>query len=864
MARCLGFLLLLLVLLPPSLHLSPSPSSSSPSSSSPSSSSSGSSDPRFACRKREEAVRLVSRGEVLQGIQLLQSLSSCEHPPLISIQLAQVLRASGREAEANAHLERLLSCPRFQALGFVQVCWREMRMIHAEHARSRVALDTLLEDAPVRTWKRAEEVSAAIHRILGKDEQDPDHRQQSWHLKQALRLNPLWRSDLPSSLCDAHEILAGGSDLYLAYLEPYRCLASQGRVLRAVRVLHAAVAEKPDWAWALNELGAKFGFWQERGRAAVPLRLLEAAVALEPQEGIYVTNLALAHQHAGQLLQALQLSRSAARLLPSHPQVWMQLGRAAEDAEEMEIAVKAYRRASLLDPREEDAFCSWMSLKTSLCSWSGLEQEMEMLQQRMQSRVLTRRTWGGACDQPFRLFPYPVGEQLLLHLARHVVEKERSAIPPDQFLTSSLPQLGSNKRLRVAYMSSDFGSHTVGMLVRGLLDRHDLNRMQLFAANLKTPGDLHEARANKEKWRETMRERFELWVDLELMDDSSAALALQRLKIHVLVDLNGHSKGSRSGILLRRPAPVIVNFLGQVGGGAAGRLSCFPSDKIATPPELTTSFTEKLLFVSPSYLVNDHKRLFPRPFPRVADEDGMLRCGNKTCLTGGGGERKMVLANFGQMYKIDPSLFLLWCDILREDADTILWLLEFPPVASKRIRRRFLSTCRLPPSRLVFSAMLPLHLHVPIKSLADLALDTLLFNGHSTGLDTLWAGVPIVTVPGDRMHRRAGASMAHAAGATVWLARNERDYLELARRCLRQMRRGGPAAAAARSFRISVSSSRLFDMPGWTRRYEASLRMLWEMRRGKGNRAFNVIADVLYSLSDLPSFPIHDANAPSS
>ena len=127
----------------------------------------------------------------------------------------------------------------------------------------------------------------------------------------------------------------------------------------------------------------------------------------------------------------------------------------------MEIAVKAYRRASLLDPVEEDAFCSWISLKTSLCSWSGLEQEMEMLQQRMHLRVLKRRTWGGACDQPFRLFPYPVGEQLLLDLARHIVEKERSTISSDQFLTSSLPQLGSNKRLRVAYMSSDFGSHTV-------------------------------------------------------------------------------------------------------------------------------------------------------------------------------------------------------------------------------------------------------------------------------------------------------------------------------------------------------------------------------------------------------------------
>ena len=219
------------------------------------------------------------------------------------------------------HLERLLSCPRSQALEFMQVCWREMRVIHAEHARLHVALDPLLEDAPVRTWKGAEEVLAAIDRILGQAEQEPDHRQQSSHLQEALRLNPLWGSDLPSSLCDAHEILAGGSDLYLAYLEPYRCLASQGRMLEAVRVLHAAVEEKPDWAWALNELGAKFGFWQERGQAAVPLRLLEAAVALEPKEGIYVTNLALAHQHAGQLLQALQLSRSAARLLPSHPQV---------------------------------------------------------------------------------------------------------------------------------------------------------------------------------------------------------------------------------------------------------------------------------------------------------------------------------------------------------------------------------------------------------------------------------------------------------------------------------------------------------------------------------------------------------------
>jgi len=161
---------------------------------------------------------------------------------------------------------------------------------------------------------------------------------------------------------------------------------------------------------------------------------------------------------------------------------------------------------------------------------------------------------------------------------------------------------------------------------------------------------------------------------------------------------------------------------------------------------------EGIAMMPNSYFVNDYRHLYPRPLAAARDEDGQVGCAAADrCFTGADGtpHHGAVLANFGQMYKIQPELFVKWCGALRASENASLWLLRFPVQAAAMVAANFAK--RLPSHQLVLSDLLPMDKHLSIKGLATLALDTLNFNGHTTATDTLWAGVPMVSLPGDRM-----------------------------------------------------------------------------------------------------------------
>lgn len=329
------------------------------------------------------------------------------------------------------------------------------------------------------------------------------------------------------------------------------------------------------------------------------------------------------------------------------------------------------------------------------------------------------------------------------------------------------------------------------------------------------------------------------WVSLADLPDEAAASAIVSREPHVLIDLNGLSKGNRPGILLRRPAPLILSFLGYpaTSGGTAQMVV---GDGVAAPPELSSLFTERLLLLPGSYFLSDHPALYPRP-QGTADESEALRCrGGEERTPAGGrcvalpGQGEVVLANFGQMYKIQPDLLDAWCRALATNEKGVLWLLRFPESAVAGIEREFSARCSskgVNASRLVLSTLLPAEEHIVAKGLADFALDTLPFNGHTTGADTLWAGVPLISLPGDRMCGRAGASMARGVGETAFLARDLSDYQALVERVLA----GGGGVWRARErlrervWGAATANGGVFDTLGWTRGWERALALAWDL-----------------------------------
>ena len=244
---------------------------------------------------------------------------------------------------------------------------------------------------------------------------------------------------------------------------------------------------------------------------------------------------------------------------------------------------------------------------------------------------------------------------------------------------------------------------------------------------------------------EAATERF---VDLHGLDDETAARRIRDDGVDILIDLKGYTFDHRIGIVARRPAPVQVSWLGYPSTTGHEALDYFIGDPVVTPPGSEHQYTEKLALMPNCYQPNDRKRTIEAA-PTRAD------CGLP--------EDAFVFCCFNVPQKITPRVFDVWCELLRRLPAAVLWLLE-PSVAARDNLRREASARGVSPGRLVFAPRMPLPRHLARVGLADLFLDTLPCNAHTTASDALWAGVPVLTCAGEHFTSRVAASLLHAVG----------------------------------------------------------------------------------------------------
>jgi protein O-GlcNAc transferase len=322
--------------------------------------------------------------------------------------------------------------------------------------------------------------------------------------------------------------------------------------------------------------------------------------------------------------------------------------RAHESQHDYVTAMEAYEDAVAVDPHYKEAKCGLFFLEYMTAKWAqrdAHEKEAIAITMDQISGWMAGQSRGHRqhCVQPFRAFSMAISETDLVTLVvdtvrEVVIENLRRGVAPVAATVTAAMALQPFKRLRVAYISSDFGAHTVACLMRRMFTHHNKAVLEIWA--------LSTALSPLNEWRAQMKGDAEHWVDLHQATDIDAAMQIQKFKIHVLVDLNGQSKGGRAHVLLMRPAPVVLNFLGypETSGGAA---HVHVGDRIASPPELAHLFTESLLLTASCYLVNNHREQYPRPFPTKL---------SNAAETPAIPNNRTIIGFFGQLYKIEPKL----------------------------------------------------------------------------------------------------------------------------------------------------------------------------------------------------------------
>jgi predicted O-linked N-acetylglucosamine transferase (SPINDLY family) len=270
--------------------------------------------------------------------------------------------------------------------------------------------------------------------------------------------------------------------------------------------------------------------------------------------------------------------------------------------------------------------------------------------------------------------------------------------------------------------------------------------------------------------RRRMKQAFERFIDVRQQSDEQVARMLREMRVDVVVDLAGHTKHARPGILARRPAPVQVSYLGYPGTTGANYYDYVVADATVIPPEDHRFYSEAVMTLPNSYQANDasrhQARLTGSREAHGLPEDGFVFCA--FCAT----------------YKITPAAFDIWMRLLTEVEGSVLWLLDGGPAATANLKREAAAR-GVSPDRLVFAPRTRMEDHIDRHRHADLFLDTLIYNGHTTVSDALWAGLPVVTCPNGTFASRVAASLLKAAHMpeliTDSLAEYESLALELAR-----------------------------------------------------------------------------------
>jgi len=539
----------------------------------------------------------------------------------------------------------------------------------------------------------------------------------------------------------------------------------------AVMGTHHANAEM------LNNRGV--ALWNLK-RPAEALESYERALALEPDFAEAWGNRGLALRDLARPDDAVASFDMALRLEPNNTIALNSRGNALRDKKAYEAAIESYSRAIQIRPDYAEAIINrgytWWALKDFDAGTADVERGLalnpdypygrgELFHIRMYSadwhdfdqrkaelENLVRA--GKQVVQPFifqAIAETPADAQAC---SRIWGEKK---YPPVATAPHDPASRKDRKKIRIGYLSGEFRHQATAILMAGLYERHDRDRFEIIAVSA---GD-----NDQSPMRARLEKAFDRWLDISKLSDQDAADVIRDAGIDILVCLNGYFGEARMGVFARRPAPIQVNYLGFPATLGAAYIDYLIADRIVIPEGEQRFYDEQVVYLPNSYQVNDDRGREMAPTPSRSQA--------------GLPEDAFVFCNFNNAYKLTPSTFAGWMRILKQAEGSVLWLLESTAPYPDNLRREA-EKHGVPAQRLIFAPDLPTAEHLARLQLADLFLDSLPYNAHTTGSDALWAGVPLLTCRGNTFPGRVAASILTAAGLPELITESQADFEALA------------------------------------------------------------------------------------
>jgi predicted O-linked N-acetylglucosamine transferase (SPINDLY family) len=589
----------------------------------------------------------------------------------------------------------------------------------------------------------------------------------------------------------AKAVLARPNDAQ-AHYHRGNVLAKLRRYADALRSYDKALAIRPDDAEALVNHGNALSALKRYDEA---LASYDRVLALKPDAVGALTNRGSALKALKRQAEALADYDAALALAPQAAETLFNRANLLKETKHYEAALAGYEEAIALAPDHPDAL-GWIDAALHTCDWRRTQGVM--------GAVAAELGRGRSCVTPFTLLGLTDDPALQLQCARNYVAASLAAAPAP--LWSGAPRRPD--RLRIAYLSADFQAHATAFLIAELIERHDRSRFEVHAISF--------GRDDGSEMRGRLAGAFDRFHDVRRIGDEAIAKLIRDLEIDIAVDLKGYTQDGRPDILRHRPAPIQVSYLGFPGTMGGEFIDYIIADATVLPFAEQPFYVERIVHLPDCYQPNDSKRKIAEAVPSRS-EAGLPADG-------------FVLCSFNNNYKITLAVFDVWMRLLARVPGSVLWLLRDNSAAERNLRAEAQAR-GIAPSRLVFADRINLDAHLARHRLADLFLDTLPYNAHTTASDALWAGLPVLTCRGQGFAGRVAASLLQSIGLPELICDNLADYEALARRLATD-------PAVLMELRQKLARNRttapVFDSERYRRHIEAAYARMWEIAQAGG------------------------------
>ncbi|CAD6188370.1 unnamed protein product [Caenorhabditis auriculariae] len=686
----------------------------------------------------------------------------------------------------------------------------------------------------------------------------------------------------------------------------------QGKIEEATRLYLKALEIYPDFAAAHSNLAS---ILQQQGKLGDAILHYKEAIRIAPTFADAYSNMGNTLKEMGDTNNALQCYTRAIQINPAFADAHSNLASIHKDSGNIPDAIQSYSTALKLKPDFPDAFCNLAHCLQIICDWTDYDGRMKRLVNIVEDQLQKKRL---PSVHPHHSMLYP-----LSHSTRIAIASKHAQLCIDKVQMLGRVALAypdrmsvrNGQRLRIGYVSSDFGNHPTSHLMQSIPGMHDRTKVEVFCYALSANDGTN--------FRQKLMNEAEHFVDLSAVPcNGRAAERISKDGIHILINMNGYTKGARNEIFALRPAPIQVMWLGYPGTSGASFMDYLITDAVTSPLRLAHAYNEKLAYMPHTFFIGDHAQMLKHLTERVivreksaqSDKDTIavmnstnlepllskadvkpyvreteVVCGpgkeilrtevvvpvfevptteplkqmigtgqvatsvvdglhvqnglaqfqvhhkaatgeelpNSLLLTSRQQynlpEEAIVYCNFNQLYKIDPSTLEMWIEILKRVPRSVLWLLRFPYHGEHHVHK-FCAERGVDPKRIVFSNVAAKEEHVRRGQLADVCLDTPLCNGHTTGMDILWTGTPMITMPLETLASRVASSQLYALGVPELIARSREEYINIATRL-------GTEKAFLAGVRAKVwkarTTSTLFDVKQYCMDLENLVHMMW-------------------------------------